>query len=91
MQLWLVDVYPEADVVERDPRLARVALRWLNIFGFRPDIGFFSTKCRFSSAAVCSGLCRRRLRLLMTAPHCCVYHSFEAVTFRLTQDTLAFA
>jgi hypothetical protein len=32
-------IYPEAELVDADAKLIGVKRAWLNIFGFRPDLG----------------------------------------------------
>ncbi len=35
----VTSVYPNADLVDADPKLIGIKKAWLNIFGFRPDLG----------------------------------------------------
>src|SRR5262249_25044059 len=55
------------------------------------DTGFLSTTCCRTRAAFCSGVYRRRVRLLMTALSFCPvsYHRSGAVIFQLRQNSSA--
>ncbi|MGA2656693.1 MAG: hypothetical protein ABSH34_04140 [Verrucomicrobiota bacterium] len=53
LDMQLTEIYPEKTLVDPDPKLAGVKRGWLNIFGFRPDIGSLGNNSLSDSALFC--------------------------------------
>ena len=53
LQMTVTAVYPEAKLVDADPRLLGVKRAWLNIFGFRADLGCLANNSTGDACQFC--------------------------------------